>query len=652
MKKSIFYITLFIGLFLFAPYSIFSQKALVRKAEKTNAQLEYIKTIDVLEDVAQKGYKSEDLFMRLGDAHYFNNQMEAAAKWYGELIQLNANPDPEYFFRYAQSLKSLQRYEEADQWMQKFKSVKTEDLRGKYYVDSQKLLTSLPDKSSRITLDNLGLNSPFSDYSVAFYKGELVFASSREVGPRYGWNNQPYLDLYFGRRYEQTQNSFSDVLPLEGKVNTRFHESNAAFSSDGTTLYFTRNNYLKGRLGKDDEKFSNLKIYRARFDGQKWTDVITLPINNDDFNTAHPALTPNEKYLIFASNRPGSVGSSDIYFAPIEADGTIGQPQPLGQGINTEGRENFPFVDENYNLYFASDGHPGLGGLDIFMVYDIRPLLENPKQKAEVQNIGKPYNSPQDDFAYASNPALGLGYLSSNRPGGVGDDDIYAFKLNCLANLKGMVVDADTGLAIENSILEVFDATGKPLDKMGLGREALFNLPGDCDDEILVRASQPDYISNEVRVAFINFSDDELLKIPLQKDKNKIDEGLDLAKILDLNPIYFDFDKWNIRPDAEIELQKIIVAMEKYPQLKIDVRSHTDSRGSDAYNLKLSEKRNQATINYLVEVGKIDAQRLSGKGYGETELLNTCSNGVKCTKEEHELNRRSEFIIVQKPLQE
>lgn len=652
MKKTTLYFLLSLGIYLFALPFASAQKALVRKAAKTNEQLEYIKTIEVLQEVAEKGYKSEDLFKRLGDAHYFNHQMEEAARWYGELMQFNPNPDAEYYFRYAQSLKSLQKYNEADDWMQKFKSAKADDLRSKYYVNSETLIKNLPDKSSRITLDNLGINTPFSDYSSAFYNGELVIASAREEGPRYSWNNQPYLDLYFGRRYEQTQNSFSDALPLKGKVNTRFHESNAAFSSDGTTLYFTRNNYLRGRLRKDDEKFSNLKIYRARFDGTEWTDVITLPINNDDFNTAHPALTPDEKYLVFSSDRPGSIGSSDIYLAPIGSDGTIGQPQLLGKGINTEGRESFPFVDENYNLFFASDGHPGLGGLDIFTVKDIRLLLENPNQEVEVQNMGKPYNSPQDDFAYAANPASGMGYLSSNRSGGVGDDDIYAFPLNCLVSLNGMVVDADTGLAIENSSIEVFDSNAKSLSKMGLGQDALFNIPGDCEDEILVRAMHPDYNANEVRVAFIDFSDDDLLKISLQKDKNKLDEGIDLAKILDLTPIYFDFDKWNIRPDAEMELQKIIVAMEKYPQLKIDVRSHTDSRGNDAYNLALSEKRNRATIQYLIEVGKIDAERLSGRGYGESELLNSCGNGVSCSKEEHQLNRRSEFIIIQNQIQD
>lgn len=645
MKKlATLYIITSLGLLTALPG--FSQKALVKKAAKTNESLEYIKTIEVLQAVADKGYESPDLFSRLADAYYFNNNMPEAARWYEKLMNTGQEINPEYYFRYALSLKGIQKYDEADVWMQKFNEARANDQRAQLYVDSKEFLARLPDKSSQVEMNNLGINTALSDFSTGFYKGEMVFASARGEGPKYGWNNQPYLNLYLGKRYEQTQNSFSDALPLEGKVNTRFHESNAVFSKDGNTLYFTRNNYLRGRLRKDDEKFSNLKIYRAHFDGTEWTDVATLPINNDDFNTAHPTLTPDEKYLIFSSDRPGSLGASDLFFAPIQPDGSLGQPQALGTGINTEGRESFPFVDEDYNLFFASDGHPGLGGLDIFKVENILAVIENPTQKVQVENIGKPYNSPQDDFAYASNFASGLGYISSNRPGGVGDDDIYAFALKCEVILNGMVVDADSGLAIENAALEIFDTNGRSLAKQGLGRDGLFTIPGNCEDEILVRASHPDYIANEIRVALLDFSSGDILKIPLTKEKIKLDEGLDLAKILDLNPIYFDFDKWNIRPDAEVELQKIIVAMEQYPQLNIDVRSHTDSRGNDAYNLALSEKRNQATIEYIVRVGKIDAARLSGRGYGESELLNGCSNGVPCSIEEHQLNRRSEFIIV------
>jgi outer membrane protein OmpA-like peptidoglycan-associated protein/TPR repeat protein len=648
MKKYNILFCLVIGLIFLSPSSSFSQKALIRNAAKTNENLEYIKTIDVLQKVAEKGYKSEDLFKRLGDAHYYNNHMQEAQKWYGELMQLNENTDPEYYFRYAQSLKGVENYTEAAKWMQKFANAKSDDARVQNYLDNKNFLSDIPDYSDRTPIYNLGINTAFSDFGASFNEGELVYASARGEGPRFGWNNQPFLDLYTGKRYEQTQNNFAEALELPGKVNTRFHESSAAFPSDGNTIYFTRNNYNRGRLRKDDEKFSNLKIYKAIFDGTEWTDVISLPINSDDFNTSHPALTPDEKYLIFSSDRPGSLGFADIYFAAINPDGTFGEPQPLGKGINTEGRETFPFVDENYNLFFATDGHPGLGGLDIFKVENIKPLLENSQTQVRVTNIGKPFNSPFDDFAYASNPVEDMGYFSSDRPGGTGDDDIYTFTLSCDVIVNGMVVDADTGLAISGASLEIFDTNGKSLEKKGLGRDALFELPGDCEDEFVVRATHPDYIGNEVRVSLSDFSPENILKIPLQKDKSALEEGLDLAKILDLNPIYFDFDKWDIRPDAEIELQKIIVAMEQYPQLNIDVRSHTDSRGNDAYNLKLSERRNQATIDYIINVGGIAASRLSGKGYGETQLTNACANGVACSKEDHQLNRRSEFIILNK----
>ncbi|MBU2525127.1 MAG: OmpA family protein [Bacteroidetes bacterium] len=648
MKKNNIRFCLLISLMFLGVTSGFSQKALIRKAAQTNENLEYIKTIDVLQKVADKGYKSEDLFKRLGDAHYFNNQMEEAQKWYGELMQINENTDPEYYFRYAQSLKGVENYTEAAKWMQKFANAKSEDARAQNYLDNTNFLEAIPDYSEKTPIYNLGINTVFSDFGASFHNGELVYASARGEGPRFGWNNQPFLDLYTGKRYEQTQNNFSEALELPGKINTRFHESSAVFPSDGNTIYFTRNNYNRGRLRKDDEKFSNLKIYKAIFDGTEWTDVISLPINSDDFNTSHPALTPDEKYLIFSSDRPGSLGSADIYFAAINPDGTFGEPQPLGQGINTQGRETFPFVDENYNLYFATDGHPGLGGLDIFKVENIKPLIENSNAQVSITNIGKPFNSPFDDFAYVSNPAEGMGYFSSDRPGGTGDDDIYTFALLCDVVVNGMVVDADSGLAISGASLEVFDANGKSLEKKGLGRDGLFELPGDCEDLFVVRATHPDYVGNEVRVSLADFSSENILKIPLQKDKSALEPGLDLAKILDLNPIYFDFDKSKIRPDAEIELQKIIAAMEQYPQLNIDVRSHTDSRGNDAYNLKLSERRNQATIDYIINVGGIEANRLSGKGYGETQLTNACANGVACSKEDHQLNRRSEFIILDK----
>lgn len=624
----------------------FSQINALNRAEKSNEQFAYIKTIQILEKVAEKGYKSVDLFEKLGDAYYFTNQMKQAQKWYGELMALNEKIDPEYYFRYAQSLKGVEKYDEADRWMAKFKEVKSDDSRANNYISSTQLLKEISENTNDFELKNLSINTQLSDFGTSFLNGQLVFTSARDNGPKYGWNNQPFLNLYLARQYAATQNMFSDIIELPGDVNSRMHESSASFSPDFGTIYFTRNNYFRGRLKKDAENINNLKIFKATFEKGEWKNVEPLPFNSDDYNVSHPFVSQNGKYLFFASDMPGTVGQSDIYYIEINGDGTFGSPKNLGSIINTEGRETFPFIDGSDNLYFASDGHPGLGGLDIFKVENIADFLSNPTSDVVVSNVGKPLNSPSDDFAYFADETSGIGYLSSNRPGGIGDDDIYAFSLNCLAILRGIIVDAETGLAIPNATATLSNSLGSQLEKRTLGKDAVFSFDANCADELLVKGEKEDYLTNEIRINVIEFDKSGFVKIPLNKTKNKVEEGVDLAKILQLNPIYFDFDKAKIRPDAEIELQKIVVAMQQYPELKIDVRSHTDSRGNDHYNLKLSERRNQSTLKYLVEVGGIDASRLTGKGYGETALLNECSNGVSCSQEQHQVNRRSEFIIL------
>jgi len=624
----------------------FSQTNALSRAEKSNKQFSYIKTTQILEKVAEKGYKSVDLFQKLGDAYYFTHQMEQAQKWYGELMSLNEKIDPEYYFRYAQSLKGVEKYDEADRWMAKFKEVKSEDSRAAHYISSSQLLKEISKNSNDFELKNLSINTQLSDFGTSLLNGQLVFASARDNGPKYGWNNQPFLNLYLARQYAETQNMFSDIIELPGDVNSRMHESTASFSPDFGTIYFTRNNYFRGRLKKDDENINNLKIFKATFEKGEWKNVEPLPFNSDDYNISHPFVSQNGKYLFFASDMPGTIGQSDIYYVEINSDGTFGTPKNLGAKVNTEGRESFPYVDEEDNLFFASDGHPGLGGLDIFKVANIAGFLSNPSSEATIKNIGKPINSSSDDFAYFSDDASGIGYLSSNRPGGIGDDDIYAFNLKCLAILRGIIVDAETGLAIPNPTVTLSNSFGSQLEKRTLGEDAVFSFDAHCADELLIKGEKEDYLINEIRINVADLTETGFVKIPLTKDKSKLEDGLDLAKILQLNPIYFDFDKANIRPDAEIELQKIIAAMQQYPQLKIDIRSHTDSRGNDKYNLKLSERRNQSTFKYIVEVGGIDTSRLTGKGYGESALLNECTNGKACNQEQHQRNRRSEFIIL------
>ncbi len=345
---------------------------------------------------------------------------------------------------------------------------------------------------------------------------------------------------------------------------------------------------------------------------------------------------------------PGTFGQSDLYIVDINQDGTLGIPVNLGATINTEAQETFPFINEKGDLYFSSNGYSGLGGLDIYRIYDFEKKLKK-NESFIVENIGKPINSPNDDFAYYENLITKEGYFSSNRDGGKGDDDIYWFKVpECSQKLAGKVFDIKTNQLLEGAKVVLLNNEGIIAAEQIVGDDAIYNfMVLDCDSQYLVRASKDLYETSEKRILTTSKRKEQLhVDIPLVQEEVIIAEGTNLRDAFNLNPIYFDLDKSKIRPDAEIELQKIVAVLNKYPTMIIDVRSHTDSRGKASYNNALSNRRNKSTINYLVKVGKIDADRLTGKGYGESELINKCSDGVRCSKEEHQLNRRSDFIIV------
>ncbi|MDY8133974.1 hypothetical protein [Aquimarina sp. 2201CG5-10] len=284
------------------------------------------------------------------------------------------------------------------------------------------LLTSKEERSERFMINTLKINSEYSDYAPSFYEKELVFASSRNSNRVTRLidelSNQPFLDLY------STTRSLDKISinRLRGSVNTKFHESSAVFSKDKKAVYFTRNNYSKRKSKTNTEGTVLLKIYRAIYKEGKWGKVEELPFNSDEYSIAHPALSSDGKYLYFASDMPGSYGKSDLYMVEIYKDGSFGVPENMGDLINTPGRETFPYVSDKGNLFFASDGHPGMGGLDIFM------LLPSKKGMTGVYNLGLPLNSPEDDFTFIINEKCKTGYFASNRKGGKGDDDIYGFR--------------------------------------------------------------------------------------------------------------------------------------------------------------------------------------------------------------------------------
>ncbi|WP_298500460.1 OmpA family protein [uncultured Algibacter sp.] len=634
MKKRIYILSILSALV----FNIsFAQKVKASRAIKKYENLSYIDSRNQLLELAAKEDAPAEVLEKLANTYYFNGDMVEASNWYEKLFNLKESTDPENFFRYALALKAQEQYAKADTVLNDYAKIRPDDSRIQKFLNINDYVKAIEEMSKDFQLVNLDINTSFSDFGTSTFNNNLIFASSRDQDEEiYKWNNQPFLDLF-------ELDSEGRVIEIKGAINTKYHESSTTFSKDGKTAYFTRNNFFKGKFKKNSKNTHGLKIYKASLIDSVWTNIVSMPFNNDEYNVAHPALSVDEKKLYFASDMFGTQGASDIFVVDINEDGTYGEPVNLGPKINTEGRENFPFVSDKGILYFSSDGHVGLGGLDVYKV-ELDKLNESVLM---IHNVGKPINSPKDDFGYIINETTGKGYISSNREGGKGDDDIYSFVVPaCSKAINGTILNKRTNEIIANADVLVYDSSRNLLHSLKSDELGNFNFNLGCKEiTYLIEAKKEKYKDD-----FIDFtvkSDEKVelnLKLNLEPEAAKI--GTDLALLLNLNPIYFDYDKSFIRPDAEIELAKVINYMREYPGVKIDVRSHTDSRGKDAYNWALSNRRNKSTIAYIIEKGGVSAARITGQGYGETRLTNRCSNGVKCSKEEHQDNRRSEFIVV------
>ncbi|UJH68046.1 OmpA family protein [Allomuricauda sp. SCSIO 65647] len=620
------------------------EKRLVR-ADEEYSDYSFRPAIDIYQKVLEKGYVSPDLLKKLGNSYYFNADYEKANEIYRRLIE--EYPDEmgtDYIFRYAQTLKTLGDYDGSKEMMAKFNDMASADSRMAAYEEDY--LAKIEENSGRYEVEAFPYNSKHSDFATSFYKRGLIFSSDRDTGNlaryRHTWNSKDFLDLY---KVDADSISENNVVKLEGDVNTRLHESTSVVTKDGSTMYFTRNNFLDGKKYKDQQGVTRLKIYTATFIDGEWTDITELPFNNDSYSIAHPVLSLDEKILYFVSDMPGSHGESDIFMTKIIGDGTYGPIINLGKNINTVARETFPFITAEGVLYFSSDGHPGLGGLDIFATKIAFSYDET------VTNVGRPANSKYDDFAFIMDEETRKGYFSSNRPDGLGEDDIYAFtetdplRLDCLQGVTGTVRDRISNEVLVGATVKIIDEENNEVSSTITDSEGDYVLELDCSKGNFVRALMEGYVPSEEYLPK-SYGKPRIVDFYLERDVVTGGYGDDLAKLLQLSTIYFDLNKYNIRPDAEVEIQKVIVAMEKYPSLKIKVNSHTDSRGNDDYNMWLSQKRAESTVNYMISKG-ISAERLKGEGFGESRLVNECGNGVPCSREKHQLNRRSEFIILE-----
>lgn len=644
MKKILIYLSLTLAIYT----PIFAQTTL-KSGAKDYDKLAYVDVIGVYEKVVAKGYESNDLYKKLGDSYYFNGEYPKAATYYKKLIEFDANQTPEYYYRYAIALKSVGDYKNSDLMMSEFVTRNAQDSRAKLYSTQTNYLEEIKNNSGRYTIENANINSKYSDYGTAFYNNQIIFTTARDTGGLvkrvHTWTGESFTTLYQANLSDD--GSVSNPKKFAKQVNSKFHESTPVFTKDGKTMYFTRNNYISGKTKTNQDKTVLLKIYKATLVDDKWKNVTELPFNSNDYNVAHPALSADEKTLYFVSDMPGTIGQSDLFKVSIDENEAFGLPINLGPEINTEGRETFPFFSQNNELYFASDGHPGLGGLDVF--------VSQPNTKGEykyVQNVGVPINTPMDDFSFAILSDKKIGFLSSNRAGGNGNDDIYRFTENTpIKNrntiaIEGALLDPKTLQPIPNATLTVFDENFESPIVVTTDKDGKYYLDNiKTNEKYNFRGEAPNYLTSETPVVFQPTNQDIVnYTIYLDQVSQPIKKGDDLAKVFKIEIIYFDLDKSNIRPDAAIDLAKIVEVMKEYPTMKIDIRSHTDSRATKVYNEKLSDRRAKSTRSWMIQQG-IDASRLTAKGYGEYQLVNKCADGVTCSEAEHQKNRRSEFII-------
>jgi outer membrane protein OmpA-like peptidoglycan-associated protein/tetratricopeptide (TPR) repeat protein len=644
MKKNII-LCLTITHFFCTP--IFAQTAKVARADKKFNSYAYVDAIQMYERIIAKGYQSTEIFKKLGNAYYFNSDFEKAAQWYEKLNQHSPDLEAEYYYRYAQSLKAIKKEKEAVALLSKFVNKATSDSRAKHLKNNIGYLEDIRKKIGRYNIENAGINSKYSDYGSTVLENKLIFASARDTGciaqRIHAWTREHFTNLY-------AAGVDGELIPSNPKrydatINSEFNEATPVFTKDGNTMYFTRDNFLDGEKGKNAENVTLLKIYKATLVNKRWANIIELPFNSDNFSTAHPALSADEHTLYFASDRPGTKGQSDLYKVSINTNGSYGEVLNLGDDINTEGKETFPFVTKDNQLYFASDGLPGLGGLDIFTA-----KISNDGSFSEIENEGAEVNSPKDDFGYYRDSETNKGFLSSNRDGGMGSDDIYKFNFidSCKQILKGFVTDSKTGALLANATVILIDNQYNTVGETITDASGNYSFEEICAKIYSLRAIMTDYSPKEIKINIPITTGVQKLDIQLESTLCKLAIGDDLGKCFGIKMIYFDFDKFNICKEAALELEKILDVLQQNPTMKLDIRSHTDCRQTANYNMALSDRRAKSTIAWLVSKG-IDKSRLTGKGYGEYQLVNNCgcepTNQSSCTEEQHQANRRSEFII-------
>jgi len=626
---SIFIIT------LMSSFCLTAQSNATKKADKHFNKFQFVEAAEDYLKLATDGDEDAYIYGQLAECYYNVFKTVEAEMWYAKALETSSSP--EMIYNYSQMLKANGKYEESNTQLEKFASMRPADQRATAYRANPNYLPKILEKGKKFNVQNLSINSDVSDFGGTLQDGKLYITSARNSNRKtYGWNEEPFLDIYTST--VDSDGAFQMPAIIKENINTKYHEGTVSFSPDGNTMYFSRESYYDKVFERDSltkYKISVLNLYKSVKQEGQWSEAEAVSLNGDSYSVKNPSVSADGSTLYFASDKTGGYGQFDIYSAPIDADGSVGEATNMGQKLNTEGQEMFPFISSNNTLYFSSNGHLGLGGMDVFFAKVVDGKV------GPVRNIGIPVNGNADDFAFSMNEETEEGFVSSNREGGKGSDDIYAIKKLqpiCDVLMTVTVKDSETGLILEGARVDIKDAEGTVFGTKVSNAEGIVEYIIECDIDTILTGSKIDYESGMTTVAGTSEEEvsAELLLTP-------IDEIILANKVI-LNPIYFDFDKSNITVQAAFELDKLVQLMTKYESIVISAESHTDSRGSASYNLSLSDRRAKTTAQYVISKG-IDASRITGTGKGETTPNVDC--GGKCTEEEHQLNRRSEFFILE-----
>lgn len=721
MKKLIlFFIILAFG------FNSEGQSFKLKRANQKFEHLSYVSAIGLYNDLLGSKEESPVMLFKLAMCYYNTNRMQEATDIFSKYLNTTPGTADELFY-YAQALKQIGKTADGDEQLKKLYALSTSDLRAKSLVENQNYLNELKSKQDQYSLKNLAINTPAADFGGYRYFNDILFLSSRyeslSLKREWTWDGSKFLDVFTAKE----NNGEWKETGMLNDICTKYHEGPLCFDG-GNGLYFTRNN--AGKTKYDKNGIQNLSLYFGSIDKSGGISEALMPFCSSEYSVGHPAISPDGKTLFFASDMPGSKGV-DLYEVSIDGFGKFGVPKKLDGNVNTDGDEMFPFVSADGTLFFSSNGHIGLGGLDVF----------RRNSNGEIQNLGQPLNSMNDDFAFVIESNKRSGYVSSNRAGGKGDDDIYSFTYSgpLEIRIEGVVKDEKSGEKIPNAYVVIKDAKGKQitsvmtdkdgnysiealsgtaytlevkkegfsnqsanvittdenlkkdfaLNKSGVefvyeirdkrektpvpsvsiqvkdnGSKAAFNLTtnesgvvskneptyklGDSVD-LQITLSKDGYLDRTVQLKTTVISNVVNVSELLDMELSKLAVGGDLNDLIEINPIYFDLGKFSIRKDAAIELDKIVSIMNQYPKMRVELGSHTDCRSSISSNQKLSDKRAKASADYI-KSRITDPSRIYGVGYGESKLKVNCpcEGNVKsdCPEEEHQKNRRTEFIIM------